>query len=186
MLRWYRQARCQMLHLPWKAICTCLGSTDSVLPFRLWLAAFYQEYLCHTQLLTCQVPHGMRHLSAFNNTVPPYKQSVPWRMTWHAAFCLLQGVHCHWCKCCPWLALSGSRSMGRGQPQIFSQPPVCLGRTAVILILLLVVGLAPYVHWFGHVLFTEGYKLLCLCWTPIHVPVLSCLMPVWAACLALC
>lgn len=185
MPRWFRQARCQMLHLPRKAICTCLGSTDSALPFRLWLAAFYQEYLCHTQL-TCQVPHGMRHLAAFANTVPPCKQSVRWRMTRHAALCLLQGVRCRWSQCCPWLALSGSRSMGRGQPQIFSQPPICLGRTAVILILLLAVGLVPYVHWFGHVLCTEAYKPLCLCWTPIHVPVLFCLMLVWAACLALC
>lgn len=159
----------------------------SGLPFRLWLAVFYQQYLCRTQMLTCQVHQSMRWLAAFANTVPPCNKSVYWQMMWRANLCLLQGVRCRLWQCCPWLVLSGSRSMGRGQPQIFSRPPLCLGRTAVILILLLVVVIVSYVHQFWHVLCTEVYKPLCLCWPPIHVLVLTpiFLMPIWAACPAL-
>lgn len=114
-------------------------------------------------------------LAAFANTVPSCYKSVYWQMLWRANLCLLQGVRCRLWQCCPWLVLSGSRSMGRGQPQIFSRPSLCLGRTAVILILLLVVVLliVPYVHQFWNVLCTEVYKPLCLCWTPIHVLVLT-------------
>lgn len=125
-------------------------------------------------MLTCQVGQSMRCLAAFANTVPPCNKSVYWQMMWHANLCLLQGVRCRLWQCCPWLVLSGSRSMGRGQPQIFFWPSLCLGRTAVILILLLVVLLVvPFVHQFWHMLCTEAYKPLCLCWTPIHVLVLT-------------
>lgn len=125
-------------------------------------------------MLTCQVHQSMRCLAAFANTELPCNKSVYWQMMWCANLCLLQGVRCRLWQCCPWLVLSGSRSMGRGQPQIFSWPSLCVGRTAVILILLLVVVLVvvPYVHQFWHVLCTAAYKPLCLCWTPIQVLVL--------------
>lgn len=127
-------------------------------------------------MLTCQVHQSMRCLAAFANTVPPCNKSVYWQMMWRANLCLLQGVRCRLWQCCPWLVLSGRRSVGRGQPQIFSWPSLCLGRIAVILILLLVVIVVvvlPYVHQFWHVLCTEAYKPLSLCWTPIHVLVLT-------------
>ena len=125
-------------------------------------------------MLTRQVHQIIRSLAAFANMVLPCNRSVHWQMMWRANLCLLQGVRCRLWQCYPWLVLSGSRSMGRGQTQIFCWPSLCLGRTAVILILLLVVVLVvPYVHQFWHVLCTESYKTLCVCWTPIHVLVLT-------------
>lgn len=122
-----------------------------------------------------QMHQSMRCLAASANTVLPCNKSVYWRMIWWANLCLLQGVRCRLWQCCPWLILSGSRSVGRGQPQIFSRPSLCLGRTAVILILLLIVVLVvfPHINQFWHVLCTDTYQPLCLYWTPIHVLVLT-------------
>lgn len=134
--KWFRQARCE-IYLTWKAICWCLRSAGSGLPFRLWLAGFYQWYLCHQQLLVSRAHLCMRCLAVFASTVLPGNRSVYWQIMWSATLCLLQGERCRLCQCCPWLVLNGSRSVARGQPQIFSRPSLCLGRTAVILTLLM-------------------------------------------------
>lgn len=138
--KWFRQARCEILSLTWKAICRCLRSAHRGLPFRLWLVGFYQWYLCHRQMLVCKVHQSMRCWAAFANTALPCNRSVYWQIIWSAALCLLQGVRCHLWQCCSWLVLNGSRSMARGSPK-FSPDLLCLGRTAVIRTLLLVVVL---------------------------------------------
>lgn len=187
--KWFRQARCEILYLTWKAICRCLRSAGSGLPFRLWLAGFYQWYLCHQQLLVSRAHLCMRCLAVFASTVLPGNRSVYWQIMWSATLCLLQGERCRLCQCCPWLVLNGSRSVARGQPQIFSRPSLCLGRTAVILTLLLVVVhvVIPYVHQAGMCFAQECVNLsvcaeflyMCLYW-----PLFLMLVP--AACPAAC